>query len=99
MDEAACGFVGGAFPGGGASQPSPERYLFGVRRFWARAPVIYPPRRGGMEGFGRSQRGSIKRATTPPAAGVMTLRELAFWLRQVGQLVSARQRMWPSRRP
>jgi len=35
----------------------------------ARMPVIYPPRHGGMEGFGRSQTGSVKAATTPPVGG------------------------------
>src|ERR1700726_1884015 len=35
----------------------------------SRSPVIYPPRHGGMEGFGRSQTGSIKLATTPQGGG------------------------------
>ncbi len=36
-----------------------------------RVPVFSSPRRGGMERFGRSLAGSIKRSTTPPG-GAMT---------------------------
>ena len=56
---------------------SPVELLGSGRSRGSRAPVIYPPRQGGMEGFGRSQTGSIKWATTPPGAGVMTSIELA----------------------
>jgi hypothetical protein len=42
---------------------------FGGGSAGARVPVIPSPRRGGMEWCGRSQAGSIKRATSPRMGG------------------------------
>jgi hypothetical protein len=53
--------------GVGDSSIASNRWLRAARG--ARVPVIPSPGHGGMELYGRSQAGSIKRATTPPERG------------------------------